>query len=192
MKLAEHKMPCDVSTRWNSTFDMLDFALQYRAAIDDLTSNKTAGLCQYEISDEEWCIADQLHNALKVCLLFPIWYPFSHTCTVRAKVFKDATLFFSRSTPNLATVIPAMDHIDEVLTTSSLDNMYSPSICAALSIGKKTLNHYYDATDQSEVYRIAMSEYICMFYDQADVIWCHCSSSPPAQTQILRESGLGT
>ena len=185
-------MPRDMSTRWNSTFDMLDFALQYRAAIDDLTSNKTAGLRQYEISNEEWHIVDQLHNALKVCLLFPIWYPFSHTCTVRAKVFKDATLFFSRLTPNLATVIPAMDHIDEVLTTSSLDNMYSPSIRATLSIGKKTLNRYYDATDQSEVYRIAMSEYICMFYDQADVIWCHCSSSPLAQTQILRESGLGT
>jgi hypothetical protein len=73
------------------------------------------------------------------------------------QVFKDATLFFSRSTPNLATVIPAMDHIDETLTTSSLDPKYSPSLRAALGIAKKTLNRYYNATDQSEVYRIAMS-----------------------------------
>jgi hypothetical protein len=79
-----------------------------------------------------------------------------------------------------------MDHIDETLTTSSLNNKYSPSIRAALSIGKKTLNRYYNVTDQSEVYRIAMSEYICTLFCQADdIMWsCH-SSSPPAQTQIL-------
>jgi hypothetical protein len=75
-----------------------------------------------------------------------------------AQVFKDATSFFSRLTPNLATVIPAMDHIDEALTTSSLNGTYSPSIRAALSIGNKTLNRYYNKTDHSEVYRIAMSE----------------------------------
>jgi hypothetical protein len=67
MKLAARKMPRDVSTRWNSTFDMLNFALQYRAAIDDVTSNKTAGLRQYELNDEEWGIARQLCSSLKVC-----------------------------------------------------------------------------------------------------------------------------
>jgi hypothetical protein len=54
------------------------------------------------------------------------------------------------------TVIPAMDHIDESLTNNSLDIEFEPSICAALGIAKKTLNKYYNATDQSEVYRIAM------------------------------------
>jgi hypothetical protein len=74
MKLAKCKMPHDVSTRWNSTFDMLDFALQYRAAIDDVTSSKTAGLRRYELNDEEWGIARQLCDLLKVCLLlFLIW-----------------------------------------------------------------------------------------------------------------------
>jgi hypothetical protein len=37
------------------------------------------------------------------------------------QILKDATLFFSRSTPNLATVIPAMDVIDERLSTDSLN-----------------------------------------------------------------------
>ena len=78
-----------------------------------------------------------------------------------SQVFKDATLFFSRSTPNLATVIPAMDHIDELLSTNSLNAKYEPSIRAALGIAKKTLNRYYDKTDSSEVYRIAMGE--CLF-----------------------------
>jgi hypothetical protein len=34
----------------------------------------------------------------------------------------------------------------------------------ALSIAKKTLNKYYDKTDHSEVYRIAMSGFSIQFY----------------------------
>ncbi|TDL16425.1 hypothetical protein BD410DRAFT_705554, partial [Rickenella mellea] len=98
--------------------------------------DRSLNLRKYELSSEEWEIASELCNVLKV--------------------FKDATLFFSRSTPNLATVIPAMDHIDETLATNALDSRYRPSIHAALSIGKRTLNRYYNLTDNSEVYRIAM------------------------------------
>jgi hypothetical protein len=76
-----------------------------------------------------------------------------------SQIFKDATLFFSRSMPCLATVIPAMDHIDETLTNNSLDLKFEPSIHAALGITKKTLNKYYNATDQSDVYRIAMGTF---------------------------------
>jgi hypothetical protein len=57
---------------------MLDFALQYWVAIDDVTSSKTAGLHRYELNDEEWGIAHHLCNSLKVCLLFPIWHFVSH------------------------------------------------------------------------------------------------------------------
>ena len=73
MKLKPRKLPRDVSTRWNSTFDMLDFALEYREAIDDVTSSKTVGLCQYELNDDEWVIVRQLCNSLKVRLFFPVW-----------------------------------------------------------------------------------------------------------------------
>ena len=59
-------MPCDVSTWWNLTFDMLAFALQYRGAIHDIAGGKTANLCQYELNDEEWRISEQLHDTLKV------------------------------------------------------------------------------------------------------------------------------
>jgi hypothetical protein len=31
-------MPRDVSTRWNSMFDMLNFAYKYRDAIDSITA----------------------------------------------------------------------------------------------------------------------------------------------------------
>jgi hypothetical protein len=60
--------------------------------------------------------------------------------------------------PSISTVIPAMDHIDEYLATASVNRSFSEAIRAALALGKKTLNRYYDKTDQSEVYRIAMGE----------------------------------
>jgi hypothetical protein len=75
-----------------------------------------------------------------------------------SQIFKDTTLFFSHSTPNLATVIPAMDHIDAHLTTASQSLKYSPTIHASLMLGKAHLNKYYDMTDHSELYQIAMSE----------------------------------
>lgn len=57
-------------------------------------------------------------------------------------------------------VIPAMDLIDEVLTDASInEEIYAPSIRAACALGKKTLNRYYNKTDDSEMYRITMSEF---------------------------------
>jgi hypothetical protein len=49
-------------------FDMLMFALKYRVAVDDIAGNKAANLCQYELSDEEWWITEQLHDTLKVSI----------------------------------------------------------------------------------------------------------------------------
>lgn len=49
-----------------------------------------------------------------------------------------------------------MDHIDSHLATAAKKKKYPLSIQASLAIGKKTLNRYYDKTDHSEVFRIAM------------------------------------
>jgi len=59
---------------------------------------------------------------------------------------------FSHSTPNLATVIPTMDHIYTHLATASQDLKYFPAIHASLVLGKAHLNKYYNMTDHSEVY----------------------------------------
>src|ERR1700691_4933360 len=80
-------------------------------------------------------------------------------------VLKDATLFFSCATPNLATVIPAMDHIDEKFTSDSINHTkYEVSIQVSLNLRKKTLNRYYNMTDTSEVYWIAMGMFLILLY----------------------------
>jgi len=64
-------MPRDVSTRWNSTFDMLDYALEHREAVDAVTQRRDLGLRRYELEDNEWVILQQLRDILKVRRPFP-------------------------------------------------------------------------------------------------------------------------
>ncbi|KAI0653301.1 hypothetical protein C8Q70DRAFT_874763, partial [Cubamyces menziesii] len=91
-------------------------------------------LRQYELSETEWKIAEQLQHALR-----------------------DATLFFSRDTPNLATVIPAMEHMSNMLDGCIRDEVkYEEPIRIALSLAKRTLTKYYNLTDAADTYRIAM------------------------------------
>lgn len=49
-----------------------------------------------------------------------------------------------------------MDHINFVFSSNALNPVYQLSIRAALGIAKRTLNRYYNLTDDSENYRIAM------------------------------------
>ena len=135
---------------------MLNFAIDYRMAIDSMTSIQD--LWEYKLDNDEQATAINLRNTLKVQLPQLLLYTLVKSF---CQILKHATLFFSHSMPNLSTVIPAMDHIDAHLATaSSQHSTYSISICATLTTGKCTLNRYYDKTDQSEVYRIAMG--ICI------------------------------
>ena len=57
-----------------------------------------------------------------------------------------------------------MDHIDEYLATACQNIKYSAAIRTALALGKQTLNRYYDKTDQSDVYRIAMGKSLMFLF----------------------------
>jgi hypothetical protein len=53
-----------------------------------------------------------------------------------------------------------MDHIDRYLATTIQDDSISVGLQGALALGKRTLNRYYNMTDCSDVYRIAMGTLI--------------------------------
>jgi hypothetical protein len=57
-----------------------------------------------------------------------------------------------------------MDLLEDKLTSYSRDHKYLPAIRAAVRLAKKTLNRYYELTDTSAVYRIAMGMifYYCL------------------------------
>jgi len=66
LELSSRMMPRDVTTRWNSTFDMLVFAVEYQVAINEISGDRALKLRKFELNAEEWEIAVQLRNMLKV------------------------------------------------------------------------------------------------------------------------------
>ncbi|KIM55496.1 hypothetical protein SCLCIDRAFT_30352 [Scleroderma citrinum Foug A] len=75
---------------------MADFIVDYHVPIEDITDKWRLGLTAYTLDNHEWELLGQLHDVLKI--------------------LKDATLYFSRGTLNLAMVIPVMDYINEKFT----------------------------------------------------------------------------
>lgn len=94
--LSERMMPRDVATRWNATFDMLKFAIEYRDAIDKITGDLKMKLRQFELSDEEWTFAEQLAKLLKVSKLSLIVD--RNTNQIFSDFQRRNALFFARNT----------------------------------------------------------------------------------------------
>jgi hypothetical protein len=112
--------------------------------------------------------------------------------TILQQVFKSTTQKFSSNTTNLPEVIPAMDHMHATLKASIDDESIDLSIRAALSLGVQLLNKYYSLTDESEVYRIAISKsfVISTLEIQLLLTYCH-STSPELQAQVFQEGRVG-
>lgn len=189
-----NKMPRDVVTRWNSTYELLDFVLKHRAAVKTVTEDKGNGLRRCELDErkedeplekDEWLLVEQLRNVLKVSAFLRLNLRGVHhassslsshclalvllSCSRLAvllttlawsaiQIFLDATQHFSRDDASIADVIPAMDLLDETLSNDSLNTNYTLPIRAAVNLGKKIINKYYNKTDDTEAYRIAMGK----------------------------------
>jgi len=52
-------------------FNMLDFALAYRVAIDKIMSNQDLNLHKHELQDDEWEVTENLCDSLKAHLAGP-------------------------------------------------------------------------------------------------------------------------
>jgi hypothetical protein len=74
--------------------------------------------------------------------------------------FLDATLRLSKNKiPLLHEVIPIIDILTDRLEDVSSDAKYLPSVRAGAAKGLAVLNKYYSKTDESVMYRCAMSTY---------------------------------
>ncbi|KAF5362814.1 hypothetical protein D9757_014266 [Collybiopsis confluens] len=130
-------LPWDVSTRWNSTYDMLNAFQSMRPQVTQFVDSNSNGLAEFQVGEEEWESINGLTAALKL--------------------LKDATIWFLGNSPTVAQVILAMDAIDEALATGMVDSEeVSDPIKHALAIGKQTINKYYALSDDSNIYRMAM------------------------------------
>jgi hypothetical protein len=138
-KLKSKLIPRDVVTRWNSTYDLLVFALRYRVAIDAITADKKLKLRKYELYDIDWVIVDDL--------------------TVVLEQYKKATLYFSSDSASICAVIPAMDQMENKLHPRTNKPLH-PAIVSAMKLAHLKLNRYYSLTDLSSIYRIAMGVYL--------------------------------
>jgi len=71
-------------------------------------------------------------------------------------MYKDVTLFFSQDNAiTIANVVPTMDHINKMLSTSAVTPL-TPAVKHALIFACKLMDKYYSKTDLSNVYCIAM------------------------------------
>ena len=105
-------MPRDVATWWNSLFDLLEYILSHRKAIDLVTQRCELGIRNLELSDKEWELVEQLHSVLKVSMHWQhVWldtnkynHRFSRTqhCSFRAQppVLLLSSLLWTTSTWN--------------------------------------------------------------------------------------------
>jgi hypothetical protein len=71
-------------------FDMVQFAIKYRELLNDLTGCQAMKLRDYELTEEEWQIAEQLSGILDVSTVFDDWLLL--TLLLR---FSSKQLFFS-------------------------------------------------------------------------------------------------
>ncbi|KAI9450735.1 hypothetical protein F5148DRAFT_986865, partial [Russula earlei] len=136
------KMPWDVCTWWNSTYNILRFAYKYWEVANKITSKWSLKLWKYELSEGKWDLVKELQDCLKV--------------------LKSLMLVFSSDMPCLTTVIPAMDHMhSELQSMSSNYKKHGPALCMALTLGLNLLDKYNSLMDHSEVYRIAIILHPC-------------------------------
>ena len=59
-------MPRNVTTCWNSTYNMLDFAIEYRRAINAMMNDWNNDLWSFKLDGNEWKMVGQLCDVLEV------------------------------------------------------------------------------------------------------------------------------
>lgn len=150
-----------VPTRWNSVAEMLRSAIHLHPALDKLVlldrhnTNVKSRLKQYKLKKDEWDVLSQLEPILVVRhIIIKIFVdPYLHL-----QAFLVATERMSQNkVPLLHEVIPIIDVLTDKLEMSAMDQKLHVTVRATAAKGLAVLNKYYAKTDDSIMYRMAMS-----------------------------------
>jgi hypothetical protein len=148
-----------IKTRWNSHGNCLLRTLFLKKAVKHLCEH-TPELTRYEFTKTEWTIMQQLKEPMEVCCLFV--HRFRCLPCIQAFIFAmekvskgDASLIWQ--------VIPMIDDLNEMLTTLALDSTLHKSVRFAAYGARAVLNKYYSKTDDSVIFRVAISKIDCVW-----------------------------
>jgi hypothetical protein len=159
--------PCElikpVSTRWNTKSLSISSFIPLREAIEDVCdrnvwNNQKTKLRRYIPTDDEWSLLEDLEIVLEVITLFSSTFTL-HTHRLISQLFLNRTLEFSKAgVPLIHKVIPSIDSLTDALSDVRDNQEVNCAVRFAVTKGITMLNKYYSKTDESAIYRVAMSE----------------------------------
>lgn len=147
---------------------MISRAIYLKPVIEDICTKKSVAMRynthHLELSPEEWVILEELSPLLGVCAT--MHFAQSALLTFDTlQAFHDISLEMQSSTiPLISSVIPRIDDLVRVIDDFKDDTSKHPAVRSAAIRGLTILNKYYQKSDESFVYRIAMGESLYQAY----------------------------
>jgi hypothetical protein len=153
-------------TRWNSTFNMIDRALQPQVhhAIDKFidsaieessTQSEREDLEADRLEEADWNTLQDIHQILA---------PF-HSMTKELQ----GNMMDTWMNGAIFDVLPCMDFLLQQLETAKEQHMHSPVLASCINLAWSKLNKYYEATDDSSIYATAVMldpRLKCQYFDR--------------------------
>ena len=135
-----------------------------KTQVTQFLDSNSNGLTEFNLGDEEWAAVEDLVLVLKVRIpSTTISGSFAYNLLPDSE--GRYNFFFSADNASLSAIIPAMDTLDQSFATGIINERHlSEPLRHALSIGKRTMNRYYALTDDSHLYRMAMSKSLSLSF----------------------------
>ena len=101
------------------------------------------------------------------------------------------TLWTQDNAPTPTNAIPSIDYIDKHLATEAMNTALNPAIHVAVGYAKHTINHYYDKSNMSAAYHIAMSNSQYLLWHAYHNLPAFDKSSTPATNFVTSPKMAG-
>jgi len=139
-KLSCKRIPYDVCTRWNSTFNMIDTAIELKMVYNRFVST-TSNVIAVTLEEKDWIYLTQLSSILKI--------------------FSDYTFKASLSSPQICTSLYDYMELDEIIRDicdrkeefNGINEVFSSAGNSAL----RKFSKYYNLMDGKDIYYICAS-----------------------------------